>query len=132
MKNDHELSIGQVAARAGINASAIRYYESEGLLPASRRRSGRRVYEPSILNRLAVIDMAKRCGFTVAEIRQLLAGLSRKTPPGARWRRLAGKKMTELEQRIIEAQRMKSLLGQLSRCECPTLDDCGTAIRGVP
>jgi len=130
MKIDRELSIGEVAARAKLNASAIRYYESEGLLPASRRRSGRRVYDPSILNRLAVIDMAKRCGFSVAEIRQLLAGLSRKSPPGVRWRNLASKKITELDQRIAEAQQMKSMLGALSRCECPTLNDCGLAVRG--
>lgn len=118
------LSIGQVANEAGIAASAIRYYETEGLLPAARRRSGRRVYDAEVLDRLGFIELAKRAGFTVAETRRLLSGFSRKTPAGARWRALAEHKLGELQRRIDEAKQMQAILRRLAECECPTLDDC--------
>lgn len=119
-----ELSIGQVAKRVGVAASAIRFYESEGLLPKADRRGGRRVYPESILQSLALIDLAKSAGFTIAEIRQLLRGFSRRTPPGVRWRSLASSKVEELDARIQEAERMKGVLEAVMGCECPTLDDC--------
>lgn len=123
------LSIGQVAERAGIATSAIRYYESEGLLPVPRRRSGRRVYGGDVLDRLRFVELAKAAGFTVAETRKLLRGFSRRTPAGARWRALAEQKLLELQRRIDEAQQMQAVLRRLSACECPTLDDC---VRGMP
>lgn len=123
-----KLSIGEVAKRANIAASAIRYYESEGLIPPAGRVRGRRVYDPPVIARLALIHLAKSAGFTIAEIRKLLAGVSRSAPPGARWRELAERKLAELEQRISEAQRMKAVLKVVTGCECPTLDDCARAI----
>ena len=63
------LGIGQVAERVGIATSAIRYYEAEGLLPRAERRSGRRVYDESVIERLAIIHLAKGAGFTVADTR---------------------------------------------------------------
>ncbi len=124
-----ELSIGEVARRAGIATSAIRYYEGEGLIPRAARRSGRRVYDRGIVERLALIDLAKRAGFTVAEIKRLLGGFARRTPPGERWRALADEKRLELDRRIAEAQRMKRLLRRVMRCECPTFDDCSRAMK---
>ncbi len=124
-----ELRIGEVAERCGIAASAIRYYESEGLIPKPDRRNGLRVYDESILNRLGLIDLAKRAGFSVAETRELLAGFSRRTPPGERWRTLARAKRAELDERIAQAERMKSVLRTVTRCRCPTLDDCGRAMK---
>ena len=124
-----ELSIGEVATQAGLASSAIRYYESEGLIPRADRRSGRRVYDEQILERLTIIELAKRAGFTIAEIKRLLGGFARKTPPGERWRRLAQDKLQELDERIAEAQRMQSLLRIVTRCECPTFDDCARALR---
>lgn len=123
-----ELPIGEVARRAGVATSAIRYYEAEGLLPRAPRAGGRRVYPESVLQRLALIALAKDAGFTVAEIRRLLSGFSRKTPPGQRWRKLAESKVAELDRRIEEALRMKAVLQAVTRCECPTLDDCGAGL----
>lgn len=123
-----ELSIGKVAGRAGIAASAIRYYEAEGLIPRADRRSGRRVYGEEILERLALIDLAKRAGFSVAEIKRLLGGFTRRTPPGERWRSMAARKIEELDARIEEAQRMKRVLGVVTGCECPSFDDCSRAM----
>ena len=123
-----ELSIGVVAKRAGLAASAIRYYEAEGLIPPAHRRSGRRVYGEEILERLALIDLAKRAGFSVAEVKRLLGGFTRRTPPGERWRSMAVRKIEQLDARIEEAQRMKRVLGVVTRCECPTFEDCSRAM----
>ena len=126
------LTIGEVAERSGVAASALRYYEREGLIPRADRRGGKRVWRDDVLDRLALIAVAKAAGFTVAEIQTLLAGLARRAPPGARWRALAARKLGELEARRAEVERMKRVLEALSRCECPTLEDCSRAIRAAP
>ncbi len=118
------LRIGEVAQRAGIATSAIRYYEREGLIPKADRQGNARVYGADILDRLALIELAKSAGFTVAETRQLVYGVSRRTPPGPRWRALAEKKLGEMQERIAEAENMRSVLQNLMRCECPTFEDC--------
>lgn len=118
------LRIGKVAQRAGIATSAIRYYEREGLIPRADRIANARVYGPEILDRLRLIELAKNAGFTIAETRQLLRGVSRRTPPGSRWRAMAQKKLDELEERIAEAKRMRVVLKRMMDCECPTFEDC--------
>ena len=65
------ITIGELARRAGLRASAIRYYEKIGLLPKTQRVGGQRHYEPGVLNYLAVIDVAKRVGFRVDEMQHL-------------------------------------------------------------
>jgi MerR family redox-sensitive transcriptional activator SoxR len=65
------LTIGEVAARAGVNTSHIRYYEREGVLPEPARTGGQRRYDEAVLHRLAIIDVAQRAGLTLAEIREL-------------------------------------------------------------
>ena len=124
-----EMAIGEVAARCGIAASAVRYYEKEGLIGKAERRSGRRIYGESVLDELALVELAKSAGFTVSEIRRLLSGFKRRTPPGDRWQALARTKMAELDQRIVEAERMKRVLRVITRCRCPSLEDCRRAIR---
>lgn len=121
-------SIGEVAARAGVNASAIRYYESIGLLPKPERVAGQRRYGESVLQRLAVIEFAQRAGFTLAETRTLLNGFSSKVPPSARWRALADRKLPEIEALIARANAMKQLLEEGLECECLSLDECGALL----
>jgi len=124
------LTIGEVAKRTGVAASALRYYERAGLIPKADRRGGKRIYGDDILDRLALIGVAKSAGFTVAEIKAFLSGFARRTPPGPRWRKLAQRKLEELETRIAEVERMRRVLEALTRCECPTLDECSRALRG--
>jgi MerR family redox-sensitive transcriptional activator SoxR len=124
-----EIGIGAAARRTGIATSAIRYYEKQGLLPRAARRAGRRVYDESVVDRLAVIRLAKAAGFTLREIRRLLGGFARSAAPGQRWRALAGDKLAALDRRIAEAERMKRVLGRLAACRCASLDDCGRAAR---
>ena len=126
------MTIGEVASRAGLRTSAIRYYESAGLLPRPPRRSGRRVYGESVLDRLALVALARSAGFTIAEIRTLLHGFGRETPPPARWRRLTDTKIRELTANIDRERAMLKVLRRLRRCECPTLSDCAAAIGAAP
>jgi MerR family redox-sensitive transcriptional activator SoxR len=126
-----ELRIGEVARAAGLRASAIRYYEERGLVRPAGRRGGARVYDADILDRLAVIELAKSAGFSLAEIRRLLGGFSRRSGAGKRWRTLAEAKRPQLTRRMEEARRMLRLLDTLADCECPTLEDCGRALRST-
>ena len=73
--------------------SAIRYYERIGLLPAAKRLSGQRRYDPTVLQRLAIIQRARQLGFTLAEIRQLFFGFRDNARPSYRWRTLAKKSL---------------------------------------
>lgn len=126
-----ELTIGAVARRSGLRASALRYYESAGLLPAPRRVSGQRRYDAAVLERLAVIRVAQEAGFTIAETRTLLHGFAPDTPPPARWHALATRKLPEVEALIARAEGMKRVLEAGLRCECLTLEDCARAFDGA-
>jgi DNA-binding transcriptional MerR regulator len=123
------LPIGEVARRAGVAASAIRWYERRGLIPHAERRGGKRIYGDDVLDRLALIGVAKAAGFRLAEIEVLLGGIARRTPPGPRWRALAKRKADELAARRAELDRMARVLDRLARCRCPTFADCERALR---
>ena len=120
---DDELAIGEVARRAGLRTSAIRYYEQQGLLPAPARTSGRRSYSRDVFTALAVIRLAQEAGFTISEIRKLMSGFGDE-PASTRWRTLAKEKLVEIEGVIERAQAMKALLEEGVRCGCLRLEDC--------
>ncbi|MBV9258011.1 MAG: MerR family transcriptional regulator [Ktedonobacteraceae bacterium] len=119
-----ELTISTIARQAGIRASAIRYYESVGLLPPPQRVSGQRRYHADILRRLAFIQAAQTVGFSVAEMRTLLQELDGDTPLSARWQSLAQQKLTEVNALIQRAQSMKRMLENGLHCSCPNLEQC--------
>ena len=123
-----DLAIGEVARRAGIRTSALRYYERIGLLPAPRRVSGRRRYDESTVQMLRLIQLAQGAGFTVAEIQTLLHGFAPETPPAARWQPLAHKKMQELDALIERARQMKRVLETGLNCGCLRLEDCSVVL----
>lgn len=104
------LAIGEAARLAGVAPSTLRYYEAAGLLPPPERRSGRRRYDPAVLQRLAVIDAAKEAGFSLEEIRELLDGLDGTLPSPERWQEMAARKLPVVEERIRAAQRVRRLL----------------------
>jgi MerR family redox-sensitive transcriptional activator SoxR len=122
------MGIGEVARRAGVRPSALRYYESAGLLPAPARENGRRRYDGEVLrevlDRLAVIRVAQQAGFTISEIKTLLDGFSEDVPPSERWRILAQDKLPEVEALVERAVGMRDLLERGLRCECLRLEDC--------
>jgi MerR family redox-sensitive transcriptional activator SoxR len=120
------VTIGQVASRTGLRASAIRYYEECGLLPPSSRTGGKRVYPSSILERLAVIRLAKAAGFNLDEIRAALSTIG-EGKPAARWKTLATTKRAELNAELKRLLVTKYVLARMSACSCATLEECGRA-----
>ena len=120
-----DLTIGEVARRAGIRTSALRYYESVGLLPEPRRvYGGHRRYDLSVFELLAILQLAQLAGFTIAEMHLLVAGFPSGTPASERWLCLAQKKLQEVEATIAHAQQTKRLLQGLSQCNCLHLEEC--------
>jgi MerR family redox-sensitive transcriptional activator SoxR len=117
-----QLAIGEVAHRAGMTASRIRYYEARGLLTPPGRVSGKRRYGSDVLRRLAIIDAAQRVGFGLDEIRDLLG--SRDELAHERLRQLALAKLPELDQLIDRATSVRRLLEICSECDCESIDVC--------
>lgn len=119
-----QLTIGEVANEAGVQPSTLRYYESIGLLPLAQRVGGKRRYTAEALDRLGVIHVAKKAGFTLSEIGTLVSGFSETEPPSARWRIMAQKKIEDVDALIEKAQGMKRLLVEGLECECLRVDEC--------
>jgi len=123
-----KLEIGEVARRAGLRPSAVRYYEERGLVTPERRSGGRRVYGPEAVERLALISFAKDAGFSLDEIRKLLAGYSDDIPVSARWAELAAAKLAELDARSLQIETKRAALHRISRCGCNDVDQCARGI----
>jgi MerR family redox-sensitive transcriptional activator SoxR len=117
-----QLAIGEVAERAGMSTSRIRYYEARGLLPEPERAAGKRRYTEEVFRRLAIIDAAQRVGFTLEEIRDLLG--SRDQPAHERLRQLAMLKLPELDDLITRATSVRRVLKMCSKCNCESIDVC--------
>jgi MerR family redox-sensitive transcriptional activator SoxR len=123
--SEKSLSIGEVAKRAGVNASAIRYYERHGLLPAPARVGGKRRYEGDVEQRLEVIGLAKQAGFSLAEIKLLLEANDSGSPIHDQLHDLARRKLPEIDALIERAQAIRRWLQAADACTCDTLDACG-------
>ena len=123
------MTIGEVAARSGLRASAIRYYEQSGLLPKPPRTGGRRLYGESVLDRIAFIQHATESGFTIAEIKLLSSTTAPAKPLSAKMRQLAARKIEEVDRLIERANLMKGMLARSLRCQCLDPDECGRKIR---
>ncbi|WP_217548575.1 MerR family transcriptional regulator [Streptomyces sp. GbtcB6] len=118
-----ELGIGDLARQVRMRPSALRYYESIGLLPPARRVAGRRVFPAGTLRRIALVRMAQRAGFTLAEIRRLL---DTDTGRGAtrQWRTLTERKIPELDRFIQETQALRNAVADCLACGCMNFDSC--------
>ena len=126
------LSIGEVAKRAGVNVSAIRYYERNGLLPEPERESGQRRYTDATIRRLGTIDVAKRAGFSLAEVRTLLDSVDGGAPAHEQLRTLAERKLPDVEALIQRAQEMRGWLSLATACGCESLEACALFDSDVP
>jgi MerR family redox-sensitive transcriptional activator SoxR len=119
------LSIGEVADRAGVATSALRFYEREGLIAATRSEGGQRRYERDVLRRIAFVRAAQRVGLTLDEIRDTLHSLPEKrTPTAADWERLSRSWRPTLDARIAELQRLRDSLDSCIGCGCLSLRVC--------
>jgi MerR family redox-sensitive transcriptional activator SoxR len=119
-----EMTIGQVARRAGVAASSIRYYESMGLLPKPERLHGQRRYGIDVLGRLAFIGVAQSAGFKLREIAQLVDGLDDRGGMANRMRALSTRKLDEVEVLLKRTKAMKGWLEVARECGCDTPAEC--------
>lgn len=119
------LSIGEVAGRAGVNVSAIRFYEQRGLLPEPERVGGRRRYTAATVRRLGIIDAAKQAGFSLDEVGVLLASADRGAPAHEQLRVLVARKLPEVDALIEHAEAMRAWLTAARECGCESFDACG-------
>jgi len=125
------LTIGDVAARSGVAASALRFYEDQGLIASERNDSGHRRYPRSVLRRVAFIVFAQKVGLSLEEIGAALAGLPRnRAPERADWAKLSGSWTARIDARIADLERMKAGLTGCIGCGCLSLDRCRFANPG--
>lgn len=117
-----ELTIGELAQYAGIQTSAIRYYESVGLLPPAKRVNGHRRYEPEVLKRLGLIQLLRQAGFGIRELQILFNSLNSTTPTA--WQKLADEKIAEMDALIQQTQTTKAWLEEALERECKGIDEC--------
>lgn len=119
------LTIGEVARRSGVAASALRYYEERGLIDSERAGSGHRNYPRPVLRRVAFIVFAQRVGLTLEEIGAELARLPSGHAPNRRdWSRLSRTWTARIDERIAELERLKAGLTECIGCGCLSLDRC--------
>lgn len=118
------LGIGEIAARAGVSTSRIRYYDERGLISPVARAGGRRRFAPSAVRRLWLIDLCTQAGFTLAETKLLLADRGRRRVAS---RKLAEHKLSDITAQIAQLHAARDLIETGLRCTCPSLEDCSCA-----
>ena len=119
------LAIGEVAERSGVAASALRFYERQGLIEAIRTGGNQRRYERAVLRRIAFIQAGRAAGVPLAEIRQALDRLpTRRTPSRKDWERLSNKWRDDLDDRIETLQALRDRLTTCIGCGCLSIDRC--------
>ena len=119
-----ELTIGEVARRAGVATSVIRYYERIGLLPAPDRLHGQRRYDADVLGKLGFIGVAQSAGFKLAEIKQLIDGVDSADGMGRQMRSLSTRKLDEVEALLERTKAMKGWLEVAKQCGCASPAEC--------
>jgi DNA-binding transcriptional MerR regulator len=113
------LDIGEVAARSGMAPSALRYYEGEGIIASADRKGLRRQFRPDVLTTLAVVAMCRQAGFTLEEIKLVLA-----TGGGPSWKTFAERKRDQLRARAEHLGTVADQLDHALRCPSPNVFDC--------
>ena len=124
MEEFSELTIGEVARRAGVATSSIRYYERIALLPEPERVGGQRRYTTDVLGKLGFIGVAQSAGFKLAEIKELIEGVDSAGGMGEQIRVLSTKKLDEVEALLERTKAMKGWLEVAKECGCATPAEC--------
>jgi MerR family transcriptional regulator, redox-sensitive transcriptional activator SoxR len=119
------LGIGEVAEKAGVSVSAIRFYQRRGLLPEPERVGGRRRFTADTVRRLEMIAVAKQAGFSLSEVGVLLTSVDEGAPAHEQLQALASRKLPEVDALIERAQTMREWLTAASGCGCVSLESCG-------
>ena len=125
------MPITEVARRSGVASSALRFYESRGLIASQRTGSGHRRYPRAVLRRIAFIVFAQKIGLTLEEIGAELAKLPPdRAPTRTDWARLSAGWSSRIDERIAELERLKAGLTECIGCGCLSLDRCRLATPG--
>jgi len=128
MKSSDLLSVGEVAARSGVAPSALRFYEAEGMIPATRTVGNQRRYARHVLRRLAFIRAAQNVGLSLDEIKEALAGLpAGRTPTRADWTRLSSGWRARLDEQIAALISLRDGLDECIGCGCLSLRRCAVS-----
>ncbi len=128
---DELISIGEVATRSGMAASAIRFYERQGLIHAVRSSGGQRRFRRDVLRRIAFIRIAQRVGLSLDEILAALAGLPvDKAPTRQDWQRLTRGWRERLDERIALLEALRGGLTSCIGCGCLSLRTCALSNPG--
>lgn len=118
-------SIGKVAQRSGVATSALRFYESKGLINSVRNAGGQRLYRRDELRRVAIIKAAQRLGIPLTDIAQALSALpDNRTPTAADWRKLSSRWQQQLSERIEQLLKLRDALDGCIGCGCLSLTAC--------
>jgi MerR family redox-sensitive transcriptional activator SoxR len=119
------LTIGEVAERANVAPSALRFYEREGLITSVRSPGGQRRYQREVLRRIAFVRAAQRVGLSLDEVKQALGALpDNRTPTNNDWHRLSRSWRPLLDRRIAELVRVRDKLDTCIGCGCLSLRVC--------
>jgi MerR family redox-sensitive transcriptional activator SoxR len=122
---DSELTIGAVSERSGVSPSALRFYETEGLIHATRTDGGQRRYARDALRRVSFIRVAQQVGLSLDEIREALASLPQNRTPTARdWQRLSNSWRPRIDHQIAMLERLRDRLAGCIGCGCLSLKFC--------
>jgi MerR family redox-sensitive transcriptional activator SoxR len=125
VRSDDLLTIGELAARAGVSTSALRFYDSQGLITAHRTAGNQRRYERATLRRVSFVRSAQHVGLTLEEIKGALATLPQeRTPTRADWERLSRQWRERLDERISELEALRDRLTSCIGCGCLSLKRC--------
>jgi MerR family transcriptional regulator, redox-sensitive transcriptional activator SoxR len=120
-----ELAIGEIAERSGVPASALRFYESVGLIGSTRTSGNQRRYERSTLRRLAVIQAGKAAGIPLEQIGAAFATLPDDRVPTRRdWERLSRAWRDDIDRRIAALNGLRDRLSTCIGCGCLSIDRC--------
>ena len=119
------LTVGEVAARAGVAVSTLHFYENEGLISSWRNSGNQRRYAREVLRRVAVIKVAQRTGIPLKEIREALSTLPEKrTPTAGDWKKLSARWRSHLTERIERLTRLRDQLDGCIGCGCLSVESC--------
>jgi MerR family redox-sensitive transcriptional activator SoxR len=125
------LTIGEVARRAGVATSALRFYEERGLIHSERAGSGHRRYQRAVIRRVAFIVFAQRIGLSLDEVGEELAKLpENRVPRRADWAKLSSSWTARIDTRIAELERLREGLTECIGCGCLSLGRCQLANPG--
>jgi len=125
MVSSQVLSIGEMSRRTGVETSALRFYESIGLIESGRSEGNQRRFERLVIRRVAVIKAAQRAGISLDEIGSAIGGLpSGRTPTRRDWEKMSRSWDQNLEERIARLTKMRDDLSECIGCGCLSIDRC--------